>query len=247
MVLHVKCNRDIRHNSSPNRLIKFVSSMELHLIQTQSRVVDTVRNALRDAILEGTLPPGQKLSVPELSRQLGVSRSPVREAILQLVAEGLAIERTRRGVVVAEFGLQDVAHIFEVREALEVASVRLGASRATPEDLDALRKVLEEQAAQVQCSNLEGYQRTDLHFHKLLGSLTHNPIMQRHIGLLKDQSHLALEKSARSVAQLERGHADHIAILKALEKGDGEKAAQKLLEHFARIRDSLKDWLTKGG
>ncbi|MDX2003685.1 MAG: GntR family transcriptional regulator [Meiothermus sp.] len=218
--------------------------MELNLIQNQTRVVDTVRGALRDAILEGRLAPGQKLSVPELSRQLGVSRSPVREAILQLVAEGLAVELPRRGVLVAEFGLQDVAHIFEVREALEVASVRLGAGRATRDDLEALRKLLEEQALQVKRNDLEGYQQTDLHFHKLLGSLSHNPVMERHIGLLKDQSRLALENSARSIAQLERGHAEHVEILAALKARDGERAAEVLLRHFERIRASLGDWLS---
>ena len=219
-------------------------TMELAPIHTQERVVDAVRNALRDAILEGKLKAGQKLSVPELSRQLGVSRSPVREAILQLVAEGLAVERNRRGAVVAEFGVQDATYIFEVRQALEITSLRLGASRATPQDLAELRAILKEQAEQVQNNDVTGYQNSDLRFHKQLGSLSHNPVMERHIGLLKDQSHLALEASARSLAQLKRGHADHTAILHALEQKDGEQAARVLLEHFDRIRQNLEGWLS---
>uniref|UniRef100_UPI00286E338F GntR family transcriptional regulator n=1 Tax=Deinococcus sp. TaxID=47478 RepID=UPI00286E338F len=61
------------------------------------RVVDQVRQSLRNAIMNGELPPGTRLSVPDLARRLNVSRSPVREAVLQLVSEGLAVEHSRRG------------------------------------------------------------------------------------------------------------------------------------------------------
>ncbi len=207
------------------------------------RLADKAYAILRTQILKGELPPGHALSVPELSRQLGVSRSPVREAVLQLVADGLAQEKARRGAVVAHFDLEDALQILEVREVLEVASVRLGAARATAEDLGLLHKVLQAQAKTIQETDLEGYQATDLQFHKLLGTLSHNPVLERMVGLLKDQSHLALESAARSLAQLERGYHEHHAVLKALEAGDAEHASKALLKHFKRIRGSLENWL----
>lgn len=210
------------------------------------RLADKAYAVLRTQILKGELPPGHALSVPELSRQLGVSRSPVREAVLQLVADGLAQEEARKGAVVAHFGLEDALQILEAREVLEVASVRLGAARATAKDLTLLHQVLQAQAKTIQETDLEGYQATDLQFHKLLGTLSHNPVLERMVGLLKDQSHLALESAARSLAQLERGYHEHHAVLAALEARNAEQASKALLKHFKRIRESLEDWLAAG-
>ncbi|KAB2920726.1 MAG: GntR family transcriptional regulator [Hyphomicrobiaceae bacterium] len=75
------------------------------------RIVDRVHATLHEAILAGSLEPGSQLSVPELSRRLNVSRSPVREAVLQLVADGLAVEQPRKGVVVSTIDHEDIAEI----------------------------------------------------------------------------------------------------------------------------------------
>ncbi|GIW26368.1 GntR family transcriptional regulator [Meiothermus sp.] len=204
------------------------------------RLADKAYALLRTQILKGALPPGHALSVPELSRLLGVSRSPVREAVLQLVADGLAQEEAHKGAVVAHFGLQDALQILEVREVLEVASVRLGAARATAQDLTRLKQVLQAQAKTLQEGDLAGYQATDLQFHKLLGRLSHNPVLERMVGLLKDQSHLALELAARSLAQLEQGLHENQEVLEALEARNAKEASQAILKHFGRIRESLE-------
>jgi len=210
------------------------------------RLVDQVYATLRESILQGDLLPGHALSVPELARLLGVSRSPVREAVRQLVADGLAQEKARKGAVVAHFGLEDALQILEAREVLEVASVRLGAARARAHDLASIQQVLQAQARTIQQSDLEGYQATDLEFHKLLGTLSYNPVLERMVGVLKDQSHLALESAARGLAQLELGLKEHIAVLEALEARNPEQACQALQKHFARIRESLESWLGTG-
>ncbi|MCS7067788.1 MAG: FCD domain-containing protein [Meiothermus sp.] len=121
--------------------------------------------------------------------------------------------------------------------------MRLGASRAAPEDLARLKQVLQAQAKALQESDFVGYQATDLQFHRLLGTLSHNPVLERMVGLLKDQSHLALEPAARSLAQLERGYHEHRSVLAALEARNAEGAGLALLKHFKRIRESLEGWL----
>jgi DNA-binding GntR family transcriptional regulator len=214
-------------------------------LKPTERLVDKAYLALRQAVLSGELRPGDALSVPELSRQLGVSRSPVREAVLQLVADGLAQEEARKGAAVARFGLEDALFIIEAREALEVASVRLGASRATESDFAALHQILSEQTQFVKTGSFAGYELTDLRFHKQLGRLSHNPVIERSTGVLKDQFHLALESTSRSLAQLERGLQEHSAIVKALEARNPDQAAQGLTLHFKRIRESLQQWLVK--
>ncbi|MFD1730499.1 GntR family transcriptional regulator [Deinococcus malanensis] len=116
-----------------------------------ARVVDLVRDSLRQAILTGDLTPGTRLSVPELARQLQVSRSPVREAVLLLVGEGLAVEHSRRGVEVAQLSLADLLELYELRAATDSLAAALAAERMTTTDLAALRGVMDAQG-QLPCA-----------------------------------------------------------------------------------------------
>src|SRR3954467_13176291 len=114
---------------------------DLPLLDASARIVDTVQVALRQAIFQGTLRAGEQLSVPELARRLNVSRSPVREAVLGLVAQGLAGEQPRRGVVVATIAADDLVAIHEVREFLEAGAARLCARRIDKAGVDRLRGI----------------------------------------------------------------------------------------------------------
>jgi DNA-binding GntR family transcriptional regulator len=123
------------------------------------RIVDAVQDMLREAIFGGTLRAGEALSVPELARRLNVSRSPVREAVLGLVAQGLAIEQPRRGVVVATIAADDLVAIHEVREFLEAGAAQLCARRIERAGVDRLRCILAEQKRAVK--DADGYFRTN--------------------------------------------------------------------------------------
>src|SRR5215470_13002902 len=112
---------------------------ELPQMTTAARIVDSVQDTLRDAIFGGALRAGEALRVPELARRLNVSRSPVREAVLGLVAQGLAVEQPRRGVVVATIAEQDLVAIHEVREFLEAGAARLAARRIDAAGIARLR------------------------------------------------------------------------------------------------------------
>src|SRR5205814_8880518 len=120
---------------------------DLPVLNAAARIVDTVQGALREAIFHGALRAGEQLSVPELARRLNVSRSPVREAVLGLVAQGLAVEQPRRGVVVATVDPADLLAIHEIRIFLEAGAASLCAQRATGDDIKELRKILREQEA----------------------------------------------------------------------------------------------------
>src|SRR3982750_1808061 len=111
---------------------------ELPLLDASARIVDTVQGALRQAIFQGTLRAGEPLSVPKLARRLNVSRSPVREAVLGLVAQGLAVEQPRRGVVVATVNPADLLAIHEIRVFVEACAARLAAQRIGDAQIKAL-------------------------------------------------------------------------------------------------------------
>src|SRR5258705_13311379 len=108
---------------------------DLPQLAPATRIVDAVQDTLRDAIFGGELRAGEPLSVPELARRLNVSRSPVREAVLGLVAQGLAVERPRRGVVGAAVGPADLLARRQIRIFPEARAPRPCAQRAGADQL----------------------------------------------------------------------------------------------------------------
>lgn len=200
------------------------------------RVVDEATSALREAILSGEIAPGEQLSVPALSARLGVSRSPVREAVLALAAEGLAVERPRRGVVAIELGPDDADAIHEVREPLEGLAARLAAARIDAASLDALKAVLAEQARQVAASDEAGFFRTNAQFHALIARASGNPELPRLLGSLEGRMALALRRVAARPGHRKSALAEHRAVLRALVEGDGAAAEAAMRAHLAATR-----------
>ncbi|HMF76814.1 MAG TPA: GntR family transcriptional regulator [Bryobacteraceae bacterium] len=168
--------------------------LNLTPLRPTDRIVDSVHLALRAAILDGSLKPGQALSVPEFSRQLDVSRSPVREAVLGLVSEGLAIEQPRRGVAVAEIEPADLLEIHEVREGIEAQAARLCAARAGAGILQQLAGVLRKQKAVVQRNDAEGWFQTNADFHRLIAKGAQNRRLSEIILTLEPQMRLGLRQ-----------------------------------------------------
>ena len=104
---------------------------------------DVVSNTLREAILKGDLKPGERLMELQLASKLGVSRTPIREAIRMLEQEGLAVTMPRRGAEVAKMTLKDMEDVLEIRDALDELAVRLACDRITAEQLKQLVEVKE--------------------------------------------------------------------------------------------------------
>ena len=213
--------------------------ISLQALEPAERIVDSVHAALRAAILDGSLAPGQPLSVPELSRQLNVSRSPVREAVLALVADGLAVEQPRRGVAVAEIEAADLLEIHEVREAVEAQSARLCADRAGAGVLRSLSTVIQAQAAAVKRNDAQGWFETNADFHRLIAEGASNRRLLEVVLQLEGQMRLGLRRVSSDRNQRMRGLAEHRAILDAIGRHDSEKAEPLMREHLRRTRDTL--------
>lgn len=199
------------------------------------RVVDVVRAQLRGAILAGELPPGARLSVPELARRLGVSRSPVREALLQLVAEGLAVERRRRGVEVARVAREDVVELYQVRAAVEGFAARLAAERLSAPALAELEGLLSAQKVAVGREDGAAFRELDRRLHFLLVHLSGN----RRLGEAADRLVAELHLAARLLTA-ENGHFrlslnEHERLLAALRARDPERAEIAMRDHLRRV------------
>src|SRR4051812_43586726 len=120
----------------------------------------TLRVAIEEMIAVGTLKPGQHLDETELATRFGVSRTPVRETLIQLASMGMVVIRPRRGAIVAELGPQQLVEMFEVMAELEAMCGRLAARRMTPAEHDGLR------AAHRACMDTRDAQDPDAYFYK---------------------------------------------------------------------------------
>jgi DNA-binding GntR family transcriptional regulator len=209
------------------------------LTDRPERLIDAVHRELRAAILSGDPAPGRQLSVPELSRQLGVSRGLVREAVLQLVADGLAEERPRRGVVVATIGPAEFRHIHQIREVLEGLAARLCAEGATEQLIGKLRAALDDQRQAMAAADSAGYTDTDRRFHSLLADACGNPMLAAFIERLHAQMQLALSLVAEAPQHRQHGHDELTRVLQAVCDRDPEAAEAAMRAHIRRTRSAV--------
>ncbi|WP_233554818.1 GntR family transcriptional regulator [Deinococcus cavernae] len=198
-----------------------------------------MRDRLRAAILAGELAPGTRLSVPELAKKLQVSRSPVREAVLLLVGEGLAVEHTRRGVEVARLSLADLLELYELRGAVEGLAAFHAAGRMSSTDLAALRGVLDAQGAAA-FGDFRHFRELDVRFHQIIVDGCGNSRLQRHAHLLVREMNLARPLLVNDPQHLTRSHEEHRAVERALRQRDGPAAEAAMRQHLSRVLHTVK-------
>jgi DNA-binding GntR family transcriptional regulator len=200
--------------------------------------VDAVHADLRAAVLDGRLEPGVQLSVPRLARELAVSRGPVREAVLQLVADGLAQERPRRGVVVATLDYEQTQQIHRVREVLEGLAARMCAEETRPGLVESLRAVLAEHS---DGGDSESYARGDQEFHRFLAEACGNSVLTELINRLHAQMQIALVRAADDANHRRQGWAELGVVLEAIRRRDPPAAEAAMRAHIERTRRLLHD------
>jgi DNA-binding GntR family transcriptional regulator len=208
-------------------------------LAARHRVADSVHELIAAAVLRGELPPGSRLSVPVLAARLGVSRTPVREAIQRLVSDGLAVEQPHRGAVIASFERHEIVEIYETREVLEGLAARLAAGRAEPPAIAELRAALAEHRAAVSRGDGAAHVELDLRFHRLVAGAARNAHLAQMLGLLQSKVRLAMLTTSVTAGPAQ-ALADHETILAAIERGDEAAAEAAARAHIARLAAALR-------
>lgn len=216
-------------------------------IEANGRISDTVYGILRDAILSRRLKSGESLSVPELARRLGVSRSPVREAVLQLVADGLGTSQPRKGAVVAHPDEESLLAIHDVRELLEGLSVRRAAQKIDGPVISKLENLLKDQARAVKEGNVTLFASTDEAFHAHISEINPEPRLVHFLRILRDQMQLAVSVAITNPEHLQKAHLEHKAIFKALSIRDGKSAERAMRAHIAGSKSRVAKTLSSSG
>jgi DNA-binding GntR family transcriptional regulator len=220
--------------------------MRLPPLGPSHRITDVVFNTLRDAILKGELPAGYQLSVPRIARELGVSRSPVREAVLQLASHGLGHAEPRKGVVVARLDENALIALHEIREVLEGLSARRAASRIDDESVSEIRDLLKKQAAALENKDGNLYVQTDQAFHDRLAEISGDERLCQLLKTLSQHMRLNMSVALSRSGHIDEGHKEHLEIVTALSQRNPHLAEERMRSHIRNARERVAKILSHG-
>jgi len=185
---------------------------------------------IRSRILRGDYKLGERLNEVEVSSSLGISRSPIREALRTLAEEGLVRLVSGRGVFVASFPVEEIRELLELREALDVLAAQLVAARADGEDIRTLERCLNGLAASRQ-SDEAAARPWSTDFHLAILDLAGNSKLREVGRSVHTQIRLARFRSGAAGDRGDAAHAEHLAILEALRDHDGAEAEKRVRAH----------------
>lgn len=193
---------------------------------------DVVFHTLRQAILKGTLKPGERLMEIQLANKLGVSRTPIREAIRKLELEGLVLMIPRRGAEVAEITEKSLRDVLEVREALEILAVQLACEKMTNEGLEELKVAAAEFEHVIECGDITTIAEADVKFHDIIYSATDNDRLIQLLNNLREQMYRYRVEHLKNEAARPKILAEHQWLIQDIMNKDKVTAAEHICGHI---------------
>ncbi len=200
---------------------------------------ELVVEKLRTAIQTGVLKPGQRLMEIQLAESLGVSRTPVREAVRELEMDGFVIMIPRRGTYVADISLKDITQVFEIRTTMEELAASLAAARITQDELAELEGILAEGFTYIRAEDMAEFLKADVHFHHILYKASRNKWLIEIIENL--QEHLMRFRSISTLypGRLAQTWDEHRQLVEAIAAHNIEKARKVASMHMANAEKTL--------
>ena len=202
---------------------------------------DVVFNTLRQAILRGELKPGERLMEIQLANKLGVSRTPIREAIRKLELEGLVLMIPRKGAEVAEITEKSLRDVLEVRRALEELAVQLACEKITKEEIRELERVAKEFQQVVNSSDITEIAEVDVCFHDIIYTATDNQKLIQLLNNLREQMYRYRVEYLKRDGVFPQLIAEHEAIIRHIENNEKEKATQVMCRHIDNQVETVID------
>jgi len=200
---------------------------------------EVVCETLRTAIIEGILKPGERLMEIQVSEELGVSRTPVREAIRKLELEGFVVMIPRRGTYVSDLSIKDINEVFEVRTALDVLAAGLAAERITYEELEQMERLLVELGEYIEKNDMQKIVEADSEFHDLLYSASRNMRLVGIINNLREQLTRFRAQSMSYPGRLKIMLGEHTRLVESLGQRNVALAKRLAGEHMANAEQTL--------
>ncbi|MDR7481194.1 MAG: GntR family transcriptional regulator [Armatimonadota bacterium] len=194
---------------------------------------------LRDAILAGLLSPETRINEVELAQAWRVSRTPIRDALRRLAAEGLVEPAPGRGMVVMRLSLADAEELYEVREALEARAARLAAERGADDLPVALNAIIKAFGVALKDGDTERLLALDAEFHTAIAGAARNARLQRLIEQLRVQTQPARVRALRVRGRAQKTFRELARLAGAIRTRDAPRAEAAMREHLASVRADL--------
>jgi DNA-binding GntR family transcriptional regulator len=219
-------------------------------IQARRMLSDEVYEGIRELVFDQHFAPGQRLVIDQLARRLGVSPTPVREALARLESDQVVVKEPHKGYSVAPMlDSQSFLALYEMRLVIEPAAARLAAERAAPEQVKAMRAALKKMDAIAQkmkdmetAAHYREYRAVpelDVSFHEAIAKASGNPFLYETVARLRPQQQTARIYSNRGVPDLALAVVEHHAILDAIVAANPDEAGLRMREHLNRARTFL--------
>lgn len=199
---------------------------------------------MREAIINGDFQPGQRLMEVQLAEQMGVSRTPVREAIRKLELEGLVVMVPRKGAYVAGLSSEDVREVVEIRCVLEGLAAKLAAYKAKPEHIERLNQVVDKFESAVKDRNVGDLIGFDSDFHDIIYEMAKNGKLMQMTNALREQVQRFRVAYFTQINNTEILLQEHKELLEAIAKKDGELArmvAEKHINTTEKMIDKIEE------
>lgn len=208
---------------------------------------DVVFHTLREAILKGELKPGERLMEIQLANKLGVSRTPIREAIHMLEKEGLVVTMPRKGAEVAKMTLKDMEDVLEIREALDELASQVACQRITQEQLLRLRDRKMDFENSLKTGDVKLIAEADVNFHDVIYEATGNPKLMNLLSNLREQIYRYRVEYLKDSDNYPVLIKEHEEIYCSLAEGNEEAAVLAIREHVMNQATAVKEVIVKQG
>jgi DNA-binding GntR family transcriptional regulator len=190
---------------------------------------------LREWIVSQRVPPGERLELEDLALRLGVSTTPIRQAMQRLESEGLVVSQPHRGTVVRELTADEVEEVYELRRRLEGWAVELACERLDEGD----RREIADLVARLDAAGPEDYLDLNRALHFRIFEAARQPLLQRFLTVLWDLSELCRNRLLAQPEQVERSRREHRRLWTLIQAGRADEAARVLREHNERTKEMV--------
>ena len=211
----------------------------LQVLQERKPLGQHVFDNLKQAIITGQIAPGEWLVESHIAEMLGISRTPVREAIHKLERERLIERQPRGGFTVLGLDREDIEETFGIRSVLEGYAARLATLKHQPNELEVLEKKIEQYQRNLDLKQVDALPEINTEFHELLYDLSKSPRLVHVINGLRDQIFRFRQMILKNDRFAVISNEDHIRMLKFMRKRDAEKVEILVREHILRGRDAV--------
>lgn len=202
---------------------------------------DVVFNTLREAILKGDLKPGERLMELQLAAKLGVSRTPIREAIRMLEQEGLAVTTPRKGAEVAKMTLKDMEDVLEIRASLDELASQIATVRITEEQLVRLKERKQDFEISLKSGSVKMIAEADVKFHDVIYEATNNPKLVSMLNNLREQIYRYRIEYLKDAEKYPTLIKEHEEIYESLLARDEEAALKATIVHVENQANAVKE------